>query len=133
MDNSHTDRDTFTMTYSAERRDEVEAIRRKYVPQETDAMERLRALDARVGKKATAVSIAVGVIGTLVMGTGMSMAMTEFGERLLGEAGFLAGVACGVVGMAILACAYPLYNRTLRAERKKAAPEILRLTDELMR
>lgn len=133
MDNPHTDRDTFTMTYSAERRDEVEAIRRKYVPQETDAMERLRALDARVGKKATAVSIAVGVIGTLVMGTGMSMAMTELGERLLGEAGFLAGVACGVVGMVILACAYPLYNRTLRAERKKAAPEILRLTDELTR
>lgn len=133
MDSPHTDRDTFTMTYSAERRDEVEAIRRKYVPQETNAMERLRALDARVGKKATAVSIAVGVIGTLVMGTGMSMAMTELGERLLGEAGFLAGVACGVVGMVILSCAYPLYNRTLRAERKKAAPEILRLTDELTR
>jgi len=39
----------------------------------------------------------------------------------------------GIIGMAVLAVAYPLYNRTLKKERERIAPEILRLTDELMK
>lgn len=128
MDN----KETFQMTYSAKQQEEVQAIRDKYVPKEPDKMEQLRALDAGVGKKATMISIIVGIIGTLIMGIGMSLAMSEFGE-LLGNIAMPVGIVLGVVGIVILACAYPIYNRTLKKEREKIAPEILRLTDELMK
>ncbi len=38
----------------------------------------------------------------------------------------------GLVGMAVLALAYPVYQKVLKKERKKIAPEVIRLTDELM-
>lgn len=125
-------KETFKMTYSAKQQEEIAAIRQKYAPKEPDKMEQLRVLDASVGKKATAVSINVGIIGTLVMGLGMSLTMSEFGE-IIGSLAMPVGIVLGVVGMAVLACAYPLYNRTLKKEREKIAPEILRLTDELMK
>lgn len=125
-------KETFQMTYSAKQQEEVQAIRDKYAPKEPDKMEQLRALDAGVGKKATMVSIIVGVIGTLIMGIGMSLAMSEFGN-FLGNLAMPVGIVLGVVGIAILACAYPVYNRTLKKEREKIAPEILKLADELMK
>lgn len=125
-------KDTFKMTYSAQQQEEIHQIRNKYIPQEPDKMEQLRALDGSVGKKATMVSIIIGVIGTLIMGIGMSLAMSDFGN-ILGENGFVVGIAVGVVGIAAIACAYPLYNHTLKKERERIAPEIIRLTDELMK
>lgn len=122
----------FTVTYSADRHDEVEAIRKKYLPQEKDKLEQLRELDASATKKANALSLAAGVIGSLIMGTGMSLAMTDLGNAL-GNAGFYVGIGVGVVGIALLACAYPIYQRTLKKERDRIRPEILRLTDELMK
>lgn len=124
------EQETFKMTYSAQQQEEIEEIRKKYVPQPPDKMEQLRRLDASVSQKATAVSIAVGVVGTLLLGLGMSLTMTELGAKL-GAAAMPLGIALGVVGLGILACAYPLYNRTLKKEREKIAPQILRLTDEL--
>ncbi len=124
--------ETFKMTYSAEQRQEIEAIRSKYIPREPDKMAQLRALDESVGKKATMLSILIGVVGTLLLGLGMSLAMSDFGAAL-GAAAFPLGVGIGVVGLAILACAWPVYNRVVKQEREKIAPEILRLTDELMK
>ena len=46
---------------------------------------------------------------------------------------FALGILIGVIGMAVLGMAYPLYQRILKKEREKAAPEILRLTEELMK
>lgn len=124
--------ETFEMTYSAEQQEEVQSIRDKYAPRSESKMERLRALDASVNQKATRVSIAVGVLGTLLMGVGMSLIMSDFG-RLLGDAALWCGMALGLIGLLVLAMAYPLYNRTLKKERARVAPEILRLTDELMK
>lgn len=120
------------MTYSADEQDEIKNIREKYLPKEENKMERLRALDNSAGKKATMVSIIIGVLGTLIMGLGMSLLMSDFGD-LLGDAALPVGVALGAVGIAVLAVAYPLYNRILRKEREKIAPEIIRLSDELMK
>lgn len=125
-------KDTFKMTYSAEQQEEIDRIRQKYTPREPDKMEQLRALDKNVERKATVISIIVGIIGTLMMGIGMSIGMTDFGS-ILGSHSFFIGIVIGIVGIAVLALAYPLYNCTLKKERKKIAPEILRLTDELMK
>ena len=122
----------FEMTYSAQQQEEIRSIRQKYVPKEESKMDRLRALDARVTQKATMVSIIVGVIGAMLLGCGMSLIMSDFGAAL-GTAALPAGIALGVIGLALAALAYPIYNRTLKKEREKIAPQIIQLTDELMK
>lgn len=124
--------ETFKMTYSAQEQEEIDRIRKKYLPQEQDKMAELRKLDHSVTQKATTVAVTVGVIGALVMGIGMSMAMTDLAAAL-GLIGFYFGIGIGVVGIALVALAYPLYRRTLKKQREKIAPQILRLTDELQR
>ena len=121
----------FSFTYSAEQQKEVEAIRKKYLPREADKMEQLRRLHAIPTQKAQAASLAVGLIGALIMGTGMSLAMTDIGAAL-GTLAMALGIVVGVVGMVFVALAYPLYNRVLKNQRAKIAPEILRLSDELL-
>lgn len=114
----------FQYTYSASEQQEIRRIRDKYVPRAESPLETLRRLDAGVTRKATGTALTVGVAGTLVMGTGMSLCM------VIGGAWFFPGVAIGVAGMAIAALAYPLYERTLLRERERIAPQILALTDQ---
>lgn len=125
----------FSFTYSAAQQQELENIRSKYLPEEEDKMEQLRRLHRSTLKKAKKFAVALGVIGALIMGTGMSFAMTDLGE-ILGAYSNLAipiGIVIGIVGMIMVALAYPAYNRVLKKERARIAPEILRLTDELLK
>lgn len=122
---------SFEYTYSAQQNKEVEAIRKKYLPREEDKMEQLRRLHYSATQKAQAASIAVGVIGALILGTGMSLTMTDIGATL-GTMALVLGIVIGLLGLGMVGLAYPVYNRTLQTERAKIAPEILRLTEELM-
>ena len=130
-------KETFNYTYSAKEQDEIKAMRKKYAaPEETeDKMVQLRRLDASVTQKAQAVSLVFGVIGALILGFGMSLAMTNLGEILGSYRGMamLFGIIIGIVGIVLVSLAYPLYNRIVKKEREKIAPEIIRLTDELMK
>jgi len=122
---------SFEYTYSAERQQEIEAIRKKYLPPEEDKMEQLRRLHSIPTEKAQAASIAIGVLGTLILGTGMSLCMTELGAAL-GHLAMVIGILVGLLGLVMVALAYPVYNIVLRKERQRIAPEILRLSDELL-
>ncbi len=129
--------ENFSYTYSADKQDEIEKIRKKYI-ENTDAapadkMEELRRLDLSVSKKATTASIVVGVVSSLVMGSGMSLIMTDIGTTLGISDVLLPGIIVGEVGMLGVIFAYPLYQHILKKERKKVAPKILELTDELLK
>ena len=117
--------ETFTYTYSAKQQEEIEKIRRKYLPPEENKMEQLRRLDRSATKKGTRVSIAVGVVSALLMGVGMCCFMVWMGVW------FIPGIVIGLIGIAGVAAAYPLYNRITRKERERLAPQILKLTEEL--
>ena len=121
------EKETFNYTYSAKQQEEVQRIRKKYVEPEEDKMEQLRRLDKSVTKKGTAIAIAAGVVGTLIMGTGMSLAMVWMGVW------FVPGIVIGLAGMVLIFIAYPLYSSITKKERAKIAPEIIRLTNELMK
>lgn len=125
MENS--DKEKFSYTYSAKEQAEIKNIRKKYAESEEDKMEQLRRLDAGVTQKATMISIVIGVIGALVMGIGMSCAMVWQGIW------FIPGIIIGFMGMITVALAYPMYQKIIKKEREKIAPEIIRLTDELMK
>ena len=56
---------TFQYTYSTRQQDEIQTIRKKYLPPEEDKMEQLRRLDRRATQKAQAWAIALGVVGAV--------------------------------------------------------------------
>lgn len=114
---------------------EIKRIRQKYQSQGEDSMTRLRKLDAAATIKAIVVALVIGIVGALILGTGMSFIMTDLGA-LLGMTGMInmiVGIVTGVLGIALVALAYPMYNKVLERERERIAPEILRLADELMK
>ncbi|MBQ8579901.1 MAG: hypothetical protein IJ448_04325 [Oscillospiraceae bacterium] len=128
MENKET---SFSYTYSAEQQREIEGIRKKYLPKEEDKMAQLRRLHNSATQKAQAWAIALGVIGALILGTGMSLAMTDLGAAF-GVYSMPVGVLVGLAGLVPVALAYPVYNTVLKKERQRIAPEILRLTEELL-
>ena len=120
-----TEKDIFEYTYSASQQSEVRNIREKYLPKEVTKLDQLRALDAGVTKRGTAVSLAHGILHALVLGLGMSCCMVWAGKL------FLPGIVIGSIGLAGVASTYPIYNRIVKQDRETIAPEILRLTEEL--
>ncbi len=127
--------DNFQYTYSAKQQEEIAGIRKKYMVQEEDKMEKLRRLDAGVGRKATCVSLVLGIVGTLVLGFGMSLTMSDLGDvfGMSKMTALIIGILIGFCGLVPVALAYPVYNGTLKKERERIAPEILRLSEELMK
>ncbi len=120
------DKETFQYTYSAPEQSEVKKIREKYLPKEMTKMDQLRALDASVTRRGNVVSIVHGILFTLLLGLGMSCCMVWAGTW------FLPGIVIGCVGLAGVAATYPIYNRIVKQDKAKLAPEILRLTEELI-
>lgn len=118
---------SFHYTYSSAQQQEIRNIRKKYLPPEEDKMAQLRRLDQSVAQKGTAASLIVGILGALLLGIGMCCCMVWAGNW------FIPGIIIGLAGIALVCCAWPLYVRVTEKERKRIAPEILRLTDELLK
>ena len=137
MGNNNQEQNGFTYTYSAKEQSELKRIRDKYTAptEEEDKMARLRRLDASVTNTAQAVALVFGIMGTLILGFGMSLIMTDIRD-ILGsyrDMSMVIGIVVGIVGGVLASLAYPIYNAIVKAKRKKLAPEIIRLTDELMK
>ena len=117
--------ENFEYSYSAERQSEIEAIRKKYLPQneQEDKLAQLRKLDASVGTPGLIASMALGIVSALVFGVGMCC----FLVWSLWVPGALLCVV-GIVGMLV---APWLYRRLVEKRKAEIAPEILRLTEEL--
>lgn len=127
----------FTYTYSAKDQAEIENIRKKYEPQSRyeSNLDQLRKLDASVTSKATTISLIVGIAGTLVLGFGLSLILSDL-YALIGLSKSLCqilGIVIGVIGIFIDSINYPLYDIIIMRERKRVAPEIIRLSNELMK
>ena len=137
MDNNNQETRGFAYTYSAKEQAELKRIRNKYTaPTEAeDKMARLRRLDASVINTAQAVALVFGVIGTLILGFGMSLVMTDLAESLgiSGESAMVIVIFVGIFGGTFASLAYPIYNAIVKAKRKKLAPVIIQLADELMK
>lgn len=117
-------KETVSITYSAEEQKELNAIRAKYVPKGRKPLTNLdkaKAIDARVESKGTIAGLAVGIIGALIMGLGMACVLVWDKMAL--------GILIGLLGLAGAFFAWPLYQKVLAKQREKAAPEILRLSE----
>ncbi|MBQ7943373.1 MAG: hypothetical protein IJ326_04840 [Lachnospiraceae bacterium] len=116
---------SFEYTYSAKQQKEIEAIRKKYLPKEEDKMEMIRRLDRSTERPGVIISLVVGIVGSLILGIGMCCTMV-WTDML-----FIPGIIIGLIGMAILSVAYPLYKSITKKQREKVAEKILALSEEL--
>lgn len=117
----------FSYTYSAAQQEEIKRIRDKYLPAEQeDQMERLRQLDRSVTRPGMIAALVIGIISALILGTGMCFIM------LWPDDLFAPGIAIGIVGLIGVSAAYPVYLRITKNRRDKLAPEIARLSKELL-
>ena len=119
----------FNFKYTApteEERKEIDSIRRQYAPQEhaESKIERLRRLDSLVKNTAIIWSLVLGVVGTLVLGLGLTMIL-EWNI-------WLWGVVLMVLGSVPVAFAYPVYKFVLNKGKAKYGDEILRLSEEIL-
>ena len=117
----------FEYTYSAKRQEEIEAIKKKYVIEDDDKFEQLQKLDKSAERLGTLLAILSGLIGTLLFGTGMSLCLV-WGAQL-----YLPGIIIGLLGIALIFFAYPIYKKTTKREREKIASQILSLSEELLK
>lgn len=118
--------DSFQYHYSANQQNEIKQIRQKYLPQEDSKIDQLRKLDQSATRPGRIASIFAGIAGALLLGVGMCCTM------LWAETLFIPGIVIGVAGLAVLALTYPLYSLITKRQRRKLAPEILRLSQELL-
>lgn len=119
--------ETFEYTYSATQQEEIETIRRKYLPKEEDKMEQLRKLDRDVTKPGTVWALVLGIIGCLMFGVGMCCTL------VWADSFFVVGIIVGIGGMAVMGIAYPVYAKITTKARERIAPQILALSEELMK
>ena len=118
---------TFRYNYSATKNQEVESIRKKYMPHEESKLERLKKLDRRAQEAGMIESLCLGIIGVLVFGIGICFLLDVFTGTPWLTAIFMIG------GTLLMIPAYPIYRRISRKTKAELTPEILRLSDKLMK
>ena len=110
----------------------VQKIRTQYTEKQHTELDALKALDAKVKRPANVFAYTYGSVSAIVMGSGMSLVMTELGTILGLANAMVPGIVIGVVGMAMALTTYPIYKKLLTGRKKKFAPEILALSDKLL-
>ena len=111
----------------------VQKIRTQYTEKEHTDLDALKELDAKVKRPANVVAYIFGSIGAIVMGSGMSLVMTDVGATVGIADPMLPGIVIGVVGMLMAIINYPIYKGILGARRKKYADKIITLSEKIMK
>ncbi|MBQ8727931.1 MAG: dihydropteridine reductase [Oscillospiraceae bacterium] len=113
----------------------VQKIRTQYM--EKDSTEKdlslLRELDAEVKRPANVFGYTFGSIGAIIMGTGMSLVMTDIGQQLGISNTMPLGIVIGIIGMFMAIINYPIYKSILSSRKEKYADRILSLSEKLMK
>ena len=111
----------------------VQKIHSQYTERQHTELDALKALDAKVKKPANVFAYIYGAAGAVVMGSGMSLVMTDIGTMVGLTATMVPGIAVGIVGLGMVLSTYPIYKKILNSRKKKFAPQIMELCEKLMR
>lgn len=110
----------------------VQKIRTQYTERENTQLDTLKALDKKVKTTANVFAVVFGIISAVVMGSGMSLVMTDIGSIIGIESPMFPGIIIGVVGLVMALLTYPMYKKILNSRKKKYANEIIKLSDNIM-
>ena len=111
----------------------VQKIRTQYTEKQHTELDTLKELDAKVKRPANVFAYVYGSVSAVVMGTGMSLVMTDIGAIIGLESAMVPGIVIGIVGMGAALSTYPIYKRILNSRKKKYAPEIMALSEKIMK
>ena len=111
----------------------IQKIRTQYTEKENTAVDALKALDSNVKRPANVFAYVFGSIGSVIMGCGMSLVMTDIVTILGMTETMTPGIIIGVIGMAMAIINYPIYKKILAGRKAKYADKIIALSDELMK
>lgn len=111
----------------------VQKIRTQYTEKEHSQLDALKELDTKVKRPANVFAYVFGSISAIIMGSGMSLVMTDIGTQFGMTETLVPGIAIGVIGMVMAIVNYPMYKKILASRRKKYADKIIALSDELMK
>ena len=111
----------------------VQKIRTQYTEKEHTGLDELKELDTKVKRPANVFAYIFGSISAIIMGTGMSLVMTDIAETVGIQNPMLYGIIIGVVGMFMAIINYPVYKGILGSRRKKYADKIIALSDKIMK
>ena len=78
----------------------VQKIRTQYTEKQHTELDELRALDRKVKMPANAFAYSFGAVSALIMGSGMSLIMTDIGQTIGMASPMTPGVVIGLAGMA---------------------------------
>lgn len=107
----------------------AEQIANEYAPKETSKVKALRRLDAKVKNSPKILAFTIGIVSSLVLGTGMSLAMQVIGD---GSTLMMAlGIIVGCIGIVGVSVNYPIYKKYLESNKRKYASDILKLAKEI--
>lgn len=110
----------------------VQKIRTQYMEKDSTQKELdlLRELDAEVKRPANVFGYVFGSIGAIIMGTGMSLVMTDISAQLGIANAMPAGIVIGIIGMIIAIINYSIYKTILASRKDKYAERILALSQK---
>ena len=111
----------------------VQKIRTQYTEKQHTELDALKTLDAKVKRPANVFAYAYGSLSAIIMGTGMSLVMTDLGAIIGLSSAMVPGIVIGAAGMGMALSTYPIYKKMLSARKKKYAPEILKLSEKIMK
>ncbi len=111
----------------------VQKIRTQYTEKEHSSLDELKELDAKVKRPANVFAYVFGSISAIIMGSGMSLVMTDLADIIGIQNPMLYGIVIGVLGMLMAIINYPIYKGILGSRRKKYAAEIISLSDRIMK
>ena len=110
----------------------VQKIRTQYTEKQTSELDALRALDKKVKTPANVFAYTFGSVSAIVMGSGMSLVMTEIGAMIGLTSTMIPGVVIGSVGLLMALITYPIYKKILTSRKKKYADEIIKLSENIL-
>ena len=111
----------------------VQKIRTQYTEKEHSQLDALKELDTKVKRPANVFAYVFGSISAIIMGSGMSLVMTDIGTQFGMTETMAPGIVIGVIGMVMTIANYPVYKKILASHRRKYADKIIALSDELMK
>lgn len=107
----------------------AEQIANEYAPKETSKIKALKRLDAKAKSPANIFTYTFGIVSSLVLGTGMSLAMGVIGGGTPFMMGL--GIVIGWLGIIGVSVNYPIYKKILTKSKNKYASDIIKLATEI--
>ena len=111
----------------------IQKIRTQYTEKEYSKLDELKELERKVKRPANVFAYVFGIIASLVMGSGMSLVMTDISEKIGIGNPLICGIVIGIAGMFMAIINYPVYRRILSSRRRKYADKIIAVSDKIMK